>query len=157
MGCDIHTITEQKYDDIWRAKLLGEPIFNWRNYGLYGFLADTCNYSRVPYRIATEGWPYNISCEAINERSKWDGNAHSFYHVLASSLFAFNYDQTFENRRTTKTVGNFTDGAHVTEPGEGKVVSYRDFLGVAYFKELERLKELHGQLHEIRVLMFFDN
>lgn len=142
MGCDIHTVTEVKTADGWKGANLKPEAFDWRSYALFGFLADVRNYSRSPNPWPRRKWPDDISDEAKELREHWDHDGHSFHWVTLAELKGYDYDQTFENRRT------------LAEPGEGKIQTLREFLGEGYFNELERLSALGG---EVRVLMVFDN
>jgi hypothetical protein len=154
MGCDIHTVTEIKTADGWKGAALKPQAFDWRCYGIFGFLADVRNYSRSPNPWPRREWPDDISDEAKELRERWDCDAHSFHWLTLEELKGYDYDQNFENRRTCRTVGNFTDGAALAEPGDGKQETLREFLGAGYFNELDRLGALGS---EVRVLMCFDN
>jgi len=157
MGCDIHTITEVKTPDGWKAALLDKPAFDWRTYRMYGFLADVRNYSDTPPICARREWPEDITQEARDLRERWEGDAHSFTHLTLAELQAFDYAQPVEDRRVTKQIGpNAWDGGATAEPGGGKMTTYRDFLDTGFFDELRRLSEL-GKPEDVRVLMFFDN
>lgn len=154
MGCDIHTVTEIKTSDGWNGVRLDPQAFDWRCYSIFGFLADVRNYSHCPNPWPCRGWPTGISDEAKELRDRWMEDGHSFHWLTVEELKAYNYDQTFENRRTCRTVGTFTDCAALAEPGEGKLETLREFLGEAYFNELDRLSSIGN---EVRVLMCFDN
>ncbi len=156
MGCDIHTITEAKTSDGWKAALLDKPIFDWRSYRMYGFLADVRNYSEAPPIHERRDWPEDITPEAKDLREHWDMNAHSFTYVTLTDLLVFDYTKPVEDRRVTKQIApNLWDGGATAEPGEGKMTTYRDFLDGTFFTELDRLSEL-GHHENVRVLMFFD-
>lgn len=157
MGCDIHTITEVKTPDGWKAALLDKPAFDWRAYSMYGFLADVRNYSATPPIHERRDWPEDITQEAKQLREDWDCDAHSFTYVTLAELLAFDYSKPVEDRRVTKQIApNAWDGGCTAEPGAGKMTTYRDLLDGAFFAELDRLSEL-GHAADVRVLMFFDN
>jgi hypothetical protein len=64
MGCDIHSAVEIKREGKWEKvgdifpledfmkeyhnKEFGSEPFDWRSYGMFGFLANVRNYSHVP-------------------------------------------------------------------------------------------------------------
>jgi len=171
MGCDIHTVTEQLINGEWIPVDFGKTveeygswkreIFEGRNYGKFGFLADVRNYSHVPAQWPNRGWPDNASQEARDMWEKvYDWCGHSQTYVTLKELLAFDYDATFEDRRTTVTTifpggGSFTDGAAEAEPGKGKIVTFREFLGTAFFDDIETLVKLEND--DVRVLICFNN
>ncbi len=157
MGCDIHTITEVKTPNGWKAVLLDKPVFDWRSYRMYGFLADVRNYSATPPIHEQRDWPEDITHEAEQLRKDWDCNAHSFTYVTLADLLAFDYSKAIEDCRVVEQVGpNAWDGGATVKRGGGKITTYRDFLDGYFFTELDRLSEL-GHPADVRVLMFFDN
>lgn len=157
MGCDIHTTTEVRTPSGWQAVLIDKPIFDWRSYRIYGFLANVRNYSEVPAQWPDRPWPEDASAGALEMRERWNGDAHSPSFVTLAELIAFNYDQPVEDRRITVQTGpNSWDGGATAKPGGGKMTTFRQFLDGAYFTELDRLKTL-GKPDDVRVLFFFDN
>lgn len=169
MGCDIHTAVEVRSDGEWRWKssakfpdqyedggFTSEP-FDWRSYGMFGFLANVRNYSMVPPLSEAKGLPDNLSSELKTDLdAPWLGD-HSFSWLSLAELLSFNYDQTFEDRRiTVQRAPNFFDGAGLADPGDGKITSFRDFLGKKFFSQLEILKE-YGAPEDVRIVFGFDN
>lgn len=139
MGCDIHTMCEHKVDDKWTAIPIDPEAFDWRSYGLFGFLADVRNYSFVPPITPQRGVPGDASEEAKDYIV--DGAYHSCSWLSVQELLAFDYDATFEDRRTRAQIApNVWSCAEDAGEGRGKVTTFRDFLGAGYFKELDRLK-----------------
>ncbi len=163
-------------DNILIETVVSEP-FNWRSYGMYGFLADKNNYSRVPTISADRGLPQDS--EYLNQESPYawktnpmsgeiipfkdvdtirydileQGWGHS--HLFLKELLDFNYDQEFEDLRTTKQIApNCYDGKHVAEPGEGAKTTVRKFLDQGFFKHLEVLKTL-GEPEDVRIVIWF--
>src|ERR1700679_944241 len=130
MGCDISTYVEVRKDGKW--ELFHDHIFppsseydlggntnspfNWRSYGMFGFLADTRNYSCVPviqepdYSIPTDASKGYI--EVIQD---FDGYPTTV--ISLSTLLDFDYDSTFEDRRCTRN----GDGGSTCSVGEGEV------------------------------------
>ncbi len=159
MGCDIHSMAERKSATGYEA-ITDVPFeegyrtpFDWRSYGMFGFLADVRNYSDVPPIAARRGWPANASDGAQEEFDTWRGDAHSPSWIGVDELIAFNYDQPVEDRRVTRRTAWGLDGGCTAEPGDGQMTTYREFLGPQFFRDLDRLKEADAS----RVVFFFDN
>jgi len=183
MGCDIHSRVRVLRDGQWEfidahifpeddvlevpvlaetdvvrkvlqrfgIKGTAEP-FNWRSYGMFGFLADVRNYSKIPTISEQRGLPEDL--EASNEEYFGD---HSYSWLWLSELVSFNYDQTFEDLRYTKQIGPRSfDGAAIAEPGNGKQVTFREFLGPVFFRDIEIMKQL-GDPSCIQIVFGFDN
>lgn len=150
MGTDIRAYAEKKRDDgTW--EIVDSGAFDWRSYGMYGFFADIRNYSAVPPLSAVRGLPKDASADLRTESADGDGFGHSWLSI--DELTAFDYDQTFEDRRTTVQTGpNSWDGGRTAEPGGGELKTYRAFLGDGFFRELQRLKDLGAE----RVVFWFD-
>ena len=67
-------------------------------------------------------------------------------------LLHFDYEKLFEDRRVARRApAGYVDHAATGEPGEGRIVTYREFLGPAYFEELERLSKSGAE----RVVFWF--
>lgn len=200
MGCDIHSFAEVKKDGKWlpiesdgRTSSWGLFFerdseflapFDWRNYSMFGFLADVRNYSHCTpiaepkglpedseYLNSTSKYAYDrspMSGEAIpeSEREKVkddleDSGYHSHSWLTLKELVDFDYEKTFWDRRISRTTynesgGSFTDGAALANEGEGETITYREHLGEAFFEEIELLKQ-HGQPEDVRIIFYFDN
>jgi hypothetical protein len=171
MGCDIHTAVEVRRDGEWHwdgravfpsaydeGKFVREP-FDWRNYGMFGFLANVRNYSRVPPISEDRGLPADLSPELSDQDGAdvtWLGD-HSFSWLSLAELQAFDYDQSFEDRRCTVQTGPRSwDGAGLAKEGEGEATTFREFLGESFFKHLEILKTF-GAADDVRVVFGFDS
>jgi hypothetical protein len=169
MGCDIHAYTEWQggdgkwhkvgdafplddFDKEWSGKDFGDSPFNWRSYGLFGFLAGVRNYSRAPVIAEPRGLPTDMSVEirAIWDED-WDLDGHTPSWLSRAELLAFDYDQTFEDRRVTR--GN--NGAALADVGEGEQTTFREFLGAGYFRDLEVLRQVEAP--EVRIVFWFDS
>ena len=172
MGCDIHSFAEVRRDGKWEQSRAVFPLdefgqewekrshtahpFDWRSYGLFGFLANVRNYSCVPcIQEPTYELPLDIS-DKVREEFE-DSDWHSFNSLTLKKLLDFDYDQTFWDRRVTKEVrpGCF-DGAALAEEGEGKIRTFRNFLGPDFFRDLDVLKSL-GDPENVRIIFAFDN
>lgn len=151
MGCDMHCRAERKIDGKWTVLEVSPPPFDWRSYGMYGFLADVRNYSAIPPIAEQRGLPDDAPPE--DDEVQWLGE-HSFSWLSMEELLAFNYDKPVEDRRVTKQLGERSwTGAATAEPGGGKMTTYREFLAEGYFTELERLKAVGTE----RIVFGFDS
>ena len=166
MGCDIHSRVQKFIDGKWKTVEVplfpsdmldlftpksrwNEPSvepFSWRSYGMFAFLADVRNYSYVPPISSPRGLPDDVT----NEEDEYGD--HSFSWLSLKELLDFDYSQTFENRRT------FRDGSGAADagPGNGVVMTFREFLGLLFFRDLAIMTCL-GKPEEIRVVFGFDN
>lgn len=157
MGCDIHSYAEVRRNGRWEPVSGqqfsdGDEPFGWRNYGMFGFLADVRNYSYVPVIAERRGIPGDVSAEVLDDYHWWTGNAHSATWLTLAELLAYDYDQTFWDRRVTRN----GDGAALAEEGEGEHVTLREFLSEGFFADLETLRGL-GDPADVRVVLWFDN
>jgi len=166
MGCDIHMYVEQRDGDQWvhvpwdgGVDFIGCPItepFEWRDYGMFGFLADVRNHSEVPPIAQPRGLPEDASAHVreLDDDGSW---GHSASWLSIDELAGFDYEQTFEDRRVRRQLpSGVWDGAATAEPGGGRVTTFRDFLGESYFRDLDRLKAMN-ETRPTRVVFWFDN
>lgn len=159
MGCDIHIWAERKtsdgYEVIKGAKFCeGVAPFGWRAYGMYGFLAGVRNYSAIAPISKPRGFPENASGEVRSDFDDRAGHGHTASWLSVAELDAVDYEQTVEDRRTSKQIAhNRWNGAHTAAPGEGKETTLREFLGEAFIDDLRTLKECNAD----RVVFWFDN
>jgi len=154
MGCDIHSWAERKtgtgfapVSDVVFSE--GAAPFDWRSYGMFGFLADVRNYSAVPSIAPRRGFPLDASEEVKNDFEHWESDAHSASWISVSELAAFDYDAPLEDRRIMRN-GN---GGCTCEPGEGEMTTFRDFLGPSFFRDVAILQRAGAD----RVVFWFDN
>lgn len=172
MGCDIHSFVEVKKDGKWQLPeppifvhdKIGQMVygetnhnhpFNWRSYGVFGFLADVRNYSMVPPIAERRGKPEDVSDYVKAEY--WESDDHSHSWLSLKELLDFDYEAKFENRRITKQTGpHCWDGAALSEEGEGKVTAFREFLGKPFFNDLETMSKI-GDPENVRIVFWFDN
>ena len=152
MGCDIHSRAERKVGGKWEV-IPGLAPFNWRSYGMYGFLANVRNYSAVPPLAEPRGIPDDAP--KVGEYDEYsDLGDHSYSWLSVDELLAFNYDAPVEDRRVTVQVApNCWNGGATAEPGGGEKTTYREFLGEAFFKDLEKLKAEGAE----RIVFGFDS
>lgn len=153
MGCDIHSFAEKRSNGKWEAVEDFHP-FDWRSYGLYGFLADVRNYSGVPVLAMPRGMPDDASATVKEECEQWNSDGHTHSWLSVEELLAFNYDAPVEDRRVTVRVSdNHFDGGRTVIPGQGEMTTWREFLGPDFFRDLQRLKDTGTE----RVVFWFDN
>jgi len=153
MGCDIHAYAEKMAGGGWVHVADIHP-FDCRDYGLFGFLAGVRNYSAVTPIAVPRGIPKDASQYVREQYEYWDTNAHSASWLLVSELASFDYDAMMEDRRCTRQTGpNCWDGGQTADPGDGKNMTYREFLGRHFFTDLRRLQDAGAE----RVVFWFDN
>lgn len=153
MGCDIHIYAEKKGDDGKYHNLPGDLEFN-ANYGVFGFLAGVRNYSAVTPISEPRGIPDDASETVKEEFIDWEGDAHSESWLAVSELTEFDYGQLMEDRRVMKQIGiNTWSGQETCEPGHGFMMTYRDFLGLEFFKLLAALQAYDAD----RIVFWFDS
>lgn len=143
MGCDISIWAERKipngYEVVQSGAFSdGQSPFNWRDYGMFGFLANVRNYSIVPPIAEPRGVPVGAHRSVRNKLKR----CHSRSWLSVEELAAFHYDSTFEDRRFTRQCapGAWDCGA-TAEHGEGAVTTFREFLGGAFFRDLKLLQD----------------
>ena len=159
MWCDIHIWAERKtangYDVVKGVQFAeGSAPFDWRSYGMFGFLADVRNYSDVPPLAARRDFPDDASHEVAENYDSWSGDAHSASWLSVAELVAFDYDGPVEDRRVTRQLAhNLWSGGETADPGEGKMMTWREFLGDQFMADLEALKACDAD----RVVFWFDN
>lgn len=161
MGCDIHMMAQKRSDDGSYHEIDFVP-FDWRSYGVFGFLADVRNYSAVTPVSTPRGIPDDMKVK--EEPTEWwdkgyepewescDYHSHSWLSV--KELADIDYDQIIEDRRYNgMTQYGYISGALTSEPGKGQMMKLRDFLGEQFIDDLERLK-----YEEVdRIVFWFDN
>lgn len=159
MGCDIHSHVEsQNEDGTWeqvsweRQEEFDTGPFDWRSYGLYGFLADVRNYSEVPPLAEPRYLPDDASDDVRADHDWWGGDAHSASWFSAEELLAFDYDREFEDRRVTMG----SNGGATAAPGGGEMTTFREFLGPTYFRDLDILRAMNEK-RPTRFVFWFDN
>lgn len=152
MGCDIHLYAERKNGDVWE-QVDGDFFCDFRSYGVFGLWADVRNYSQVTPIAPRRGLPEDISGDVLAAHDD-DYDFHSETWLSVTELASFNYDAMTEDRRVTRQVGpRAWDGACTAEPGGGKAMTFREFLGEWYFAELAKLKASGAE----RIVFWFDN
>lgn len=163
MGCDIHSVAidaNGKPIDggIWADCVTDNPYYNEgepfgnRNYSVFGFLAGVRNYSAVQPISEPRGLPKDFSCNDI-DGGDWLGD-HSFSWLSLAELEAFNYEGMMEDRRYTghHPIG-FISGAMTADPGRGAAMTWREFLGEDFFKDIAELRRIGAD----RVVFGFDS
>lgn len=163
MGCDIHIQAQRQDGDKWveiRGKFGSEPYpsevpFDWRSYGVFGFLANVRNYSDIPPLSEPRGLPEDIPNDyEARDAAGMDFGDHSFSWLSVKELADFDYDQPVEDRRVTiKTGPNSYNGGATAAPGGGKMMTYREFLGSNFMNDLAELQRIGAE----RIVFGFDS
>lgn len=152
MGCDIHTYAERNVGDRY-DRIVNAAPFDWRSYGMYGWLADVRNYSGVPSIAAQRGLPIDVSASVRSYYDGWGSDAHSASWVDVLELTRFDYEQPVEDRRVTRQTAWGLDGGCTAEPGGGEMTTYLELLGEDFFRDLADLVDAQAD----RVVFWFDN
>lgn len=136
MGADIRTLAQRQTQSGWED--LDFVPFDWRGYGMFGFLAGVRNYSGVTPISEPRGLP-----EDFVNHGEWDDwcDLHATSWLSIEELLAVDYDQIVEDRRCDER-GDIGTGPLTAEPGKGERMTLRAFLGDAFFNDLAKLKEL---------------
>ena len=129
------------------------PVWDFRGYGVFGFLAGMRNYSAVPEIAAPRGFPDDAGPTADAAYEDQCGDAHTASWLGFEELAGFDYGAAMVDRRVERTSGNRTDGDVTGTAGEGRPTTFRDFLGGGYFDDLERVRAAGVG----RVVFWFDN
>lgn len=152
MGCDMTACAEKKLNNGEWEQLDFKP-FDWRSYGMYGFLAGVRNYSAVTQIAPCRGLPDDGNFKKQEEKkgNPWIDYDENFCHswLTVKELADFDYDAIMEDRRVT--INN--NGGCTAAPGGGKLMTYRDFLGKKFFEDIEKLKEIGAD----RIVFWFSN
>lgn len=162
MCCDIHSFAEVRKNGKWEKvgdvfplgdwsrnyfkKDFGDRPINWRDYSLYGWLADVRNYSCVPAISQPRGIPDDVSPEVAQEINNWADDGHSHSWLSLSELLAVDYEKVLNPR----------NGAAFADEGEGMHITLREHLSERYFRVLETLKTL-GSPDDVRIVFWFDS
>lgn len=148
MGCDIHSQAERRVGGAWKKFQDYEP-FDWRSYGMFAFLAGVRNYSAITPISEPRGIPDDADIEMQR-----DVGDHSYSWLSVDELLSFDYDAKMKDRRVRRQIAeNVWSGAVTCEPGEGAMMTYREFLGPAFFEELDKLKNMGAE----RIVFGFDS
>lgn len=151
MGCDIHCYAERK--GARKFVKVRCNVFDSRSYGTFAFLAGVRNYSDVTPIAERRGFPVNASQAVKTAYEGWGTDAHSPSWLSVSELTSFDYDQPMEDRRVTRRTAWGFDGGCTSEPGGGRMTTYREFLGEWFFKDIKKLQDAGAE----RVVFWFDN
>jgi hypothetical protein len=101
------------------------------------------NYSAVEPVSQPRGLPQGIeppSSDFDGPDEEWLGE-HDHSWLLLSELQAIDFDQVVEDRRTTGIVNGLRYGNLTAPVGEGVKMTLREFLGIEFFSELDRLEK----------------
>lgn len=162
MGTYIHAYAERRTNGTWfPASFSGlvrggdhpAKLLDGQNYTLFGWLADVRNYAKVTPLSQARGLPADVSDEITRLADDASQRGHGRFSWLAlRELLAFDYEATFEDRRTGSGGSQYGDTYPV---GMGEVVTYREAFGQRFFDDLDKLKAL-GDIDDIRIVFWFD-
>lgn len=149
MGCDIHTVVQQRVDGHWRD--LDIEVFYGRNYGAFAFLAGVRNYSAITPLSEPRGLPDDFFSSEY-EADALDAHSESWFS--GEELAAIDFSEVIEDRRYMKELRpGFFDGGATCEPGRGELLPLAEFLGPDYVADLKAI----AQIPDSRVVFWFDN
>lgn len=155
MGTDIHIKAQKRnitgaWEDVYGAFHEGSAPFDWRSYSMFGFLADVRNYSAVTPISEQRGLPSDYVRQGYD---MFEG-LHSISWLGVDELLSFDYEEEMEDRRVTRQTGPRTwDGGVTADPGDGEKMTYRQFLGQAFFDDLDELRRIGAE----RIVFGFDS
>lgn len=162
MGSYIHAFAERRHNGRWFAASISGLVSGddhparlplAQNYTLFGWLADVRNYAQVPPLTARRGLPIDADRELLQMADAAGARGcYAFSWVSLRELLAFDYDATFEDRRTSNAAGPRGD---TVPPGMGERTSYRAALGPSLFECIRKLQAL-GEPDDLRVVFWFD-
>lgn len=161
MGTYIHAFAERKHDGQWfpatrNADVSANdqpPLRVWdiQNYTMFGWLADVRNYAKVTPISRARGLPTDVSA-AIASMANRFGDNHSHSWLGLGEILAFDFDATFEDRRTGNGSHKFGD----TFPeGMGEVKPYRAIFSQVFWDDIEAMKRM-GMPEDVRIVFWFD-
>lgn len=179
MGCDIHIFVERKKNDKWVhynrkhfsslwEKETGEKEnspFDWRSYGMFGFLAGV-RYSYIkPIKEPAYTIPDDASEYVKKQFEQWQGDGHSHSFLTVRDLIEFDYNQDLREPGDDFSINSrrvLFEKIHKKNTDfdlEGMDKTYYDFLGgpdAIFFTHINELAELGG-LDDVRIVFWFDN
>lgn len=157
MGCDIHSYVEVFDGKKWVYDNSLSP-FDWRNYGVFGFLAGVRNYSNIKPIHEPKGEPNDPSDFVKDEFEFWRYDLHSASYLTLKELSDFDYEQEITDCRTTIQTGlNSFYGGATCHPDHGKKQKLSDFLGAGFMTDLNELRDKFPDQDNTRIVFFFDN
>jgi hypothetical protein len=153
VGCDIHTVAERRGENgDWEA--VAHNLMSDRSYSIFAFLAGVRNYSDVDPIAPLRGFPDDASLDAVARYADWADDTHSASWLTVKELSKFDYERTTEDRRITVQTGPISFNCAATcEPGMGKSMTFREFLGQGYFDDLAQVINTGAE----RIVFWFDN
>jgi len=152
MGTDIHVMVDRRNSSgDWIPTDVQDDVWEDRNYGAFGWMADVRNYSALEPRFADRGYPPDW--QDIRGADTW----HSATHFTVLELLLVDYCEQVEDRRyTAQEPSGIWNGGSTAEPGEGEKLPLGEFLGVYWMQGLLRLAAL-GDPKDTRVIIAFDS
>jgi hypothetical protein len=163
MGCDIHSYGECGEGDRW-IHVSGPEPFDSFSYPHFAFLADVRNDWQAPPIAAPRGLPKDVSY-GVETQFYYSGDRgwprddypgwHSASWLTVAELTAFDYDRTFEDHAPMYEMDGrwYYEYKMIEAAHGGRIKTYREFLGVAFFNVLRTLTSTGIE----RVVFWFDN
>jgi hypothetical protein len=150
VAISVIAFSEKRQGDRW--VLVEREVMDWHARTYSAFLAGVRNSSLVPPIAEPRGAPVDMSEPVAEEFVEQGSDAVAPSWLSMQELLQFDYETRFEDRRVARRMpAGYLDHAAIGEPGEGRIVTYREFLGPAYFEELEKLSESGAE----RVVFWF--
>lgn len=138
MGISVIAFSEKRDGDRW--VLVEREVLDFHSRTDSAFLAGVWNTSLVPPIAEPRGAPAVMSEPVTAELVAYGSDAVAPSWLSVEELLRFDYEQRFEDRRVARRAPQgWMDHAVTGEPGQGRIVTYREFLGLDFFEELERL------------------
>lgn len=152
MGWDIHAHVERRGADGRWEKVPDQEPFDWRNDDVFDFLNGNGNIiiPGVPPIVEARGVPEDASPAVRADHEAWDTDAFSASWLAVQELAAFDYDRQV----TVPWLHRIGDDGRTEAFGENVVMTFREFLGDRYLREVEELKAL-GDPTVFRVVYWF--
>jgi hypothetical protein len=150
MGVSVIAFSERFEGGRWVLHESG--VMNWHVSNYSAFLAGVRNYSAVTPIAKPRGIPSDACREVMDEFRAEGKDAVVPSWLSIAELEAFDYGQSFEDRRVAgRALAGYMDHAVTCAPGEGTITTFRAFLGPEFFEELDRLSRGGAQ----RVVFWF--
>lgn len=150
MGTEIFTVAQRRNDahewiEVHGGFLAGRDPFDWPSTCMFAFLAGVRNFSGIAPITDPRGLPDDFRVGEFGDGDdswRWS-EYHSTSWLSVTELLAVDYDQVIEDRRVTREASSRSwDSGQTCPPGEGEILTLREFLGDAFFHDLAKVKEL---------------
>lgn len=149
MSTDITTFVEFQHEDgSWELISDRDEYFAWQSYAAFGFLGGIRNYSGVEPIAPKRGLPEDVSPTVRSEHKYDSDNSYATSWVHLNDLFSFDYSKPVEDRRGS--------GSQTLPFGQGRLTTYREFLGRDFEESLRQLAIRHVAIgRPLRLVFWF--